>query len=205
MTSNLDGAILEGTFLCRARRGDEKAFAILASIHSGEVYSIARNLSATDAAALELTERAFQRAWSRISSIADEVAFRVFVCRFLVGEAVARLRSVQPSASRERFDPAVQPFFAAGPADIARVARRRDLLDHLDAAVALLDPQDRAAFVLRIVQGLSIEDAAAILAVEPATVRRRLHWACLLVSALVSQLAARGPRGDANGSGIWFN
>ena len=200
---NLDQPALERVFLSRATRRDERAFAALASIHSDEVYSIARNLCSSDAEALELTEKGLQRAWSQMSTIAAEEAFFVFVCRFLVCEAVARLRSAQPSAPRERLDLPVQRSFAAGSEQIARLARRRDVREHLDAALAALDPHDRAAFVLRIVQGLSIEDSAAILGVEPSIVRRRSHCACLLVTAFVSQLAAH-PAGAGANHAIWF-
>ena len=52
-------------------------------------------------------------------------------------------------------------------------------------------PEDRAAFVLRVVGEVPMDDAAAILDLPVWIVRLRTHRACLLVNAYLSYLAAR--------------
>jgi len=98
---------LERVFLRQALAGRDDAFVLLGSMYSEQVYAIARNLCSTDGEALELTRNAFQRAREELSWIPARQSFRTFVCRFLVSEAVKRLRFKAPpaSASLERFLP----------------------------------------------------------------------------------------------------
>jgi hypothetical protein len=132
--------ILERLLLRRATKGDEEAFIALASAHSDETYAIARNLCASDTEAFDLTERAFQLAWNHLHTIPEKCSFRVFVCRFLLKNALQRLRR---SASISFLDTLVRPDggdtgasqVACCCAKIGRLARRPDIVDRLGDAV----------------------------------------------------------------------
>jgi RNA polymerase sigma-70 factor, ECF subfamily len=184
--------ILERLLLSRATKGDHEAFLALALTHSDEAYAIARNLCASDTEAFDLTERAFQLAWNHLHTIPEKCSFRVFVCRFLLKNALERLRR---SASISFLDTVVRPDTGAthvgcGCAEIERLARRRDIVERLGDALLALDPDDRAAFVLQIVQAIPADDAAAILEVPVSAVRQRTHFACSLVRAYLVRLCA---------------
>jgi DNA-directed RNA polymerase specialized sigma24 family protein len=71
-----------------------------------------------------------------------------------------------------------------------KLARRGDIVERLGDGLAALDPDGRAAFVLQIVEGIPAEDVAAILEVPICTVRRRTHFACLLMGASLFRLSA---------------
>ena len=199
MATNSDQAdpMLEQLFLRRAMQGDEHAFVALASMHCGKVYLTARNLCSSDVEALELIERALQSAWDQIGAMPVDLSFRVFVSRFVVKDAVERLRHSTPPvftsvdqfvsvmSGGKRLTPSWQ-----GLQDLERLAERPDIAERLSEALVLLDPEDRAAFVLRFVDAAPIDDAAAILELPIPIVRRRTHRACLLVSAYLSNLAA---------------
>jgi DNA-directed RNA polymerase specialized sigma24 family protein len=157
---------LEPLFLRPAIEGDKEAFVALASIHAAAVYATARNLCSSDLDAIELTEDAFQSARDQIRAMPVGLSFRVFVSRFLVEGAVERLRRAAPQKSI--------------------------VVDGLPTgALALLEPEDRAAFVLRVVGELSLDDTAAILDLPVWIVRLRTHRASLLVNGYLSYLAAR--------------
>jgi DNA-directed RNA polymerase specialized sigma24 family protein len=99
--------ISERLLLPRARAGDYDAFVLLGSMHSQQVYAIARNLSSSEGSALELTQNAFQQAWKELTAIPPKLSYRIFVCRFLIKEAVDRLGhpDLSVSAWLERFFP----------------------------------------------------------------------------------------------------
>ena len=56
---------------------------------------------------------------------------------------------------------------------------RADLREALDAGIADLPPGYRAVLILRDLEGLSTEEAAQVLGIEPGAVRTRLHRARL--------------------------
>jgi RNA polymerase sigma-70 factor, ECF subfamily len=196
MAANSDHAdAMLGLLLLRhAVQGDEQAFVALASMHCEEVYQTARNLSASDVEALELTQGAFQAAWNQISAMPADLSFRAFVLRFAVKDAVERLRRANPSAFTviDRSLPATGGKRSAHlwqvVSDVEQLNQRPDIAERLNDALALLDPQDRAAFVLRVIDEVSIDDAAAILELPVSIVQRRTHRACLLVSGYLSNL-----------------
>ena len=170
MATDLDQAqvVLEQRLVRHAARGDQEAFVTLASTHSGLVYAIARNLSSSNAEALDLTRAAFEEARNELRAMAWPLSFRTFVCRLLIREGLARLRRDPPGA----------------PNGVPRGGSER-----VREALGWLDAEDRAAFVLRIVAGLPIAEVAQILEIPAPVVRRRVHSACLLMTGYVQNLA----------------
>jgi RNA polymerase sigma factor (sigma-70 family) len=143
------------------------------------IYMIARNLSGTDAEALDLTEAALRVAWEAeaIGEMPEGISFRTFVCRFLVREALSRLPEMR----------------ASGPVMDA-LTRRSDLAERLREALDWLEPEDRAAFVLRVVHELPPRECADILEMPVADVRQNAHQASVVMSAVVKHLMAQsGP------------
>lgn len=191
--------ISERLLLPRARAGDYDGFVLLGSMHSQQVYTIARNLSSSDGSALELTQNAFQQAWKELTAIPPKLSFRIFVCRFLIKEAVDRLGHLDPSVSAwlERFLP---KFDACGrlsalPWDCAELdglVRRSEFADRIRQALAGLDPTDRAVFVLRCIEELPLDEVSAIMEMPASVVRERAHRACLLLSGYIGYLIGDG-------------
>jgi RNA polymerase sigma-70 factor (ECF subfamily) len=69
---------------------------------------------------------------------------------------------------------------------------RKELADHLEAAVRGLPPDYRIVWILRDVEGLSTAETAEALEISAANVKMRLHRARL---ALRKRLTHLGPRG----------
>src|SRR5690242_12183742 len=159
-------AMVDDLLLTQAARGDREAFVALASMHAPRVFGIARNLSSSNAEALELAQGALQRAWDEIAALpAAQLSFLAFVSRFVVREAVLRLPRPPGSAGRP-FTPldADDRHLELGlPAAAAEVRRIPDIDEKIRAAAEHLDPDDRAAFVLRVVEEIPADEAAAIL------------------------------------------
>jgi RNA polymerase sigma-70 factor (ECF subfamily) len=191
--------ISERLLLPRARAGDYDAFVLLGSMHSQQVYAIARKLSSSDGSALELTQNAFQQAWKELTAIPPKLSFRIFVCRFLIKEAVDRLGhpDLSVSAWLERFLP---EFDACGRlsalpwdcAELEGLARRSEFADRIRQALAGLDPKDRAVFVLRCIEELPLDEVSAIMEMPASVVRERAHRACLLLSGYIGYLIGDG-------------
>ena len=152
----------------RAREGDGRAF---------------------DRLMLETQERVMGLAWRLLGSredardAAQEVYLRVFryLGRFRAGHDVHawiyRITvNVCRDAARRR---GRAPFSATAPVEPSRPAQaENDLLarerrESLAKALACLPPKERAALVLRDLQGMTSEQAARVLGSRPGTVRPR--------------------------------
>jgi RNA polymerase sigma-70 factor, ECF subfamily len=82
-------------------------------------------------------------------------------------------------------------FPGGGPnADPERQAALGEIRILLEGAISALPARFREVFILRHVEGLSTEETAEVLAIEPETVKTRLHRGrTLLQRALQDQLA----------------
>jgi RNA polymerase sigma-70 factor (ECF subfamily) len=92
-----------------------------------------------------------------------------------------------------RFD--AQGCLASPPLDwsdlTGEALRRPDLADAIRGMLQRLDPMDRAAFILREIEQVPLEETAGVLRVSAADVRGRTHRAALLLDGmLASQIAA---------------
>jgi RNA polymerase sigma-70 factor (ECF subfamily) len=112
-----------------------------------------------------------------------------------------RVRTRQPAESLEAFLPR---FDAAGvhlntPAELQtagavdEIVDRRLLAEKARAAIARLPESHRVAFVLRDLEEMSTADVAAVLGIEPAAVRQRVHRARLMLRGYLSRLAGVEP------------
>jgi RNA polymerase sigma-70 factor, ECF subfamily len=195
-------ALVDEVLLQRIRRGDEVAFAALATRYWSSVYRIGWNMLPDPAAAGELAEATMLSALRSPGAFSPDVPFKTSLYREAMSESLVRLHSAagrDPRSLRPflpSFDaagtltPTGADWSTSGEAAFARldVGRRiRETLQHLDAL-------DRAAFVLREIEQLSVQDTAAVLGISPESVRQRTHRASLILTGFLGDLYARTGR-----------
>lgn len=179
-----------------ARGGDRDAFAVIMTRHNQRLFRAARAVVRDDAEAEDVLQEAWLRAYRALDGFRGEAALSTWLTRIVLNEARGRLRRRRPLVGLDQIERAqdaggqVIPFpNSLGPdaeADVARGQMRR----LLEQAVDELPEAFRVVFILRAVEELSIEEAAAVLALKPETVKTRLHRARrLLRRALDEKLA----------------
>ena len=176
-----------------ARDGDRAAFDELVRRHADGLYAVVVRLCADRHEAEEVTQEAFLRAWRGLPAFRGDAQFFTWLYRIGVNEArrradgrrrradvvVVSLDEQREHASR---DGSVQPVDRAERADLRRT---------LDAAIAALPVDQRAALVLRDVEGLSTAQAAAVLGLREAALKSRLHRAREVLRAGLADHARR--------------
>lgn len=107
-------------------------------------------------------------------------------------------RPVEPlDAYMPRFDDSGR--FAREPADLSLAARADELLDRRRLVAQAIEGIDRlpescrAAFVLRDLEEMPTAEVAAVLGIEPAAVRQRVHRARLLLRGFLGHLVGVEP------------
>ena len=184
----------EHSLVALAREGDRSAFDELVRRHADGLYAVVVRLCAGRDEAEEITQEAFLRAWRGLPGFRGDAQFFTWLYRIGVNEArrqadgrrrradvvVVSLDEQREHASRDRW---VQPVDRAERADLRRT---------LDAAIAGLPRDQRAALVLRDVQGLSTAEAAGVLGLREAAFKSRLHRARALLRAGLADHAREG-------------
>lgn len=168
--------------LCAAR--NEPALRYVITANNQRLFRAAWSILKNRWDAEEAVQAAYLKAFDRIGDFAGRSALSTWLIRIVINEALGRLRTsrrrhVQLEAEGvsvlENYREALMRGSEPVPPD-ATLAREQ-LRQLLERAVAALPDSFRTVFVLRDVEGLSVEDTAEALGVPPATVRTRLHRA----------------------------
>ena len=169
----------------RALGGDRPSFDGLYRRHVDMVWRRIGRLIGPDPEREDLVQQIFFEVFQGLGKFRGEALFRTYLHRVVINTAFDHLkrrgrrpRAAAPEALEAVIDPAASPE--------ARVQER----EALAATSALLDrikPKKRIAFVLRVVEGLSLEEIAALVDARPAAVAQRVRHAHLELEALLAR------------------
>ncbi len=173
-----------------ARGGDRRAFEELVERHKRRAYHVAFDFTRDGEDAKDLSQEAFLKAFTNLKNFDGRSSFYTWFYRILVNLCLDYKRRQKRAPAEEfdensarRIDPSHQ---LARPRSPDQTVRARQISAKVGAALDALPPRQRAAFVLKNHQGLSIKEIAELLETAEGTVKVHLHRA---VRALREQLA----------------
>lgn len=171
--------------VARARAGDRDAFAALYHQHVDRVYARLTRLVGPVPERDDLLQQTFLQVHRGLPRFRGDASVATFIHRIAVNVALDHLR-----AGRRRpldlDDAAVTAMAAAAPDPAARAASRQDLA-RVFALLGALTPEQRVAFVLIAIEGLTAREAGELLGASPDAVKQR---ALAARRALLAALAA---------------
>jgi RNA polymerase sigma-70 factor (ECF subfamily) len=174
-----DEAIVE-----RVLGGESALFELLMRRYNRRLYRVTRANVKNDGEAEDVTQDAWVRAFEHLGQFAGRARFSTWLTRIAVHEALARRRREGRQTDIEE----IMPTLASATAGPEQRAADHELGQVLEAAVATLPRVYASVFMLREVEGLSTEETAACLEINPETAKTRLHRARAL---LRNHIAAR--------------
>lgn len=186
----------EGTLARRLGEREPAAFEMVIRRHNRRLYRVARSILRDDAEAEDAVQEAYVKALGNIASFRGHASLSTWLTRILINEALGRLRS-----RREKADLAeIEGAGADGPDGVSpqlrrllddgpeRAAARGQLRALLERKIEELPNGFRPVFVLRAVEGLSVEETAAHLGIPEATVKTRFHRARMMLREALDEL-----------------
>jgi RNA polymerase sigma-70 factor (ECF subfamily) len=163
----------EAGLVARARERDAAAFEQLIVAHAPPLQRMLRRILGNPPDAEDALQETFLKAWRAIDRFRGEARFSTWLYRIALNEA----RRKQAYDAHRRALPIDDvmlelPDLGAGPDTLAESA---ELELFIEQCVAELPANYREAVVLRDVEGLSNEDAAAVLELDLRNFKSRLH------------------------------
>ena len=173
-------AVPDDELVALAAVGRRDAFEELVRRHADHLYAVVLRFTGDAGEAEEVVQEAFLRAWRGIDRFERRSQFFTWLYRIGINEAKRRAGR-GPTAEPL----SVEEGALAQIADLRHApeprAEQRDLRAVLERAVRDLPEPYRAPLILRDVEGLSTEQAAAIMGLKEAAFKSRLHRARLRV------------------------
>jgi RNA polymerase sigma-70 factor (ECF subfamily) len=158
----------------RARAGDRDAFGLLIGHFEVQALSVSLRVVRDPDEARDVVQEAFLRALRYLASYRPERPFRTWLMRIVMNEALDRRRARRARATDSLAPDAEGP--AVGPAQEEGLAAA-EAHEAVEGLLAALTPRERAAFVLRDVEGWPTRDVADALGCREGTVRRHVSLA----------------------------
>lgn len=159
----------------RLRAGEPAAFEELVRTHQHRVFGVAARMLGRAAEAEEIAQEVFLRAHRSIGDFRGEAQLSTWL--YAITSRLCLNRLASGARRRERADEATLGATPSADADADAALERGELETALRQAIAGLPEDRRIVVVLRDIEGLSYEEIAAVLDLEPGTVRSRLHRA----------------------------
>ena len=180
-------SLFEPALIDRARAGDMEAFEALVEVHSARVYGALRGFGLEPDEAEEVTQEVFLRAWRGLRRFEGRAQLSTWLYRIAFNEAQRRLaRRPPPAASIQLGDEdAISALPAAVGAGPQARTLEREFGKMLELALSQLPDDLRAAVILRDLEGLSTEQAAAATGLRQAAFKSRLHRGRMQLRALL--------------------
>lgn len=182
----------DADLVARAQAGDRDAFEQLASTHADRLFAVLLRLLGDRSEAEDVAQEVMLRAWRGIGRFRGRSLFFTWLYRIAINEANRSLERTARRPASISIDAEALGVPAAAQDEPASQVEQLELRDALTMALAGLPPAYRTAIVLRDVEGLSTQQAAAIAGIGQAAFKSRLHQARLRVRAAIGDEALIG-------------
>jgi RNA polymerase sigma-70 factor (ECF subfamily) len=192
------------TLLTRLQAGDEQALAELADAYRTKIYQLAFRYLRSREDAEEVTQDVLFKVYRKVGEFRGDAALSSWIYRITFNAAMSRLRTAryQREQSIERQAPDYAPErdgvgtnhpTRADVADWSDMADERvfrsQLRTRVFGAILSLPAIYRAPVLLRDIQGMSTEEASAMLKVKDQTLKSRLHRGRLILRKQLADFA----------------
>lgn len=166
----------EAALIFRCQQGDQDALKEIFNQYRKKVYRIAYGVVRQREDALDIVQEVFIKLFRSIKTFKGKSNFYTYLYRITMNTAIDHIRN------RDKFltssldeDGAFQPSDGAEKRP-DRILIQKELEERVEVAMKKLPPDQRAALILREVEGLSYQEMAEAMGCSIGTVMSRLHY-----------------------------
>jgi RNA polymerase sigma-70 factor (ECF subfamily) len=186
--------------LARLKAGDESAIRDVAEAYGSKIYQLAFRYLRNKEDAEEVTQDVLYKVYRKIDAFRGDAALSSWIYRITFNAAMSRLRTAKYQRTQSE-----DLQLAVGDGEDATKPVRKEIADWSDMAdervfrsqlrrrvfnaILALPAIYRAPVMLRDIQGLSTEEASAVLHVKDQTLKSRLHRGRLILRRQLADFA----------------
>jgi RNA polymerase sigma-70 factor (ECF subfamily) len=178
-----DAGAADAALVGLARARDEAAIRAIMQANNRRLYRIARGILRNDGEAEDVVQETYVRAFTHLEDFRGESSFATWLARIAMNEALGRLRRQRPGVEWSSLPPGtleaqiIQFPHSAPSEDPEKSMAQREIQHVVEHAIDELPEAFRIVFITRVIEGMNVEETAAILGLKPETVKTRLHRA----------------------------
>lgn len=178
--------------LTALKRGDRRAFALMVDANSDKIYRLALKMLGNEQDAEDVLQETFIKALNNIHGFEGRSKVSTWLYRIAVNESLMLLRkrkgvTVDIDQEYETYEGELMPRqitdWCCLPENELMSTENRQAIDQ---AIQTLSDANRAAFLLRDVEGLSTQEAAEVLNISESAIKVRLMRARLALREMLT-------------------
>jgi RNA polymerase sigma-70 factor (ECF subfamily) len=191
------------TLLARLQAGDEHALAELSKEYGSKIHQLAFRYLRNKEDAEEVTQDVLFKVYRNIGNFRGDAALSSWIYRITFNAAMSRLRTVKYQRTQQQPSDTERTMTSNDGLDTMKAARdvadwsdladervlRSQLRQRMFRAIQALPAIYRAPVMLRDIQGMSTEEASAMLRVKDQTLKSRLHRGRVILRKQLSEFA----------------
>lgn len=167
----------------KAAKGDTDAFRMLLGKYQGFVYSLASRFISDKAEIDDITQEVFIRLWKNLATYKPEVKFTTWLYRIVVNKCLDYLKSREFKTGMDTCS--VEGAVIAAPESPDRILIDTEFYELVIKYSDVLPDKQRTVFILRDIEGLSLDEIAEILRMNAGSVKSNLYYARLRLADLL--------------------
>lgn len=169
----------EQELVARAKAGDDEAFAQLMRDNEKRIYNLTLRMTGNPDDAMDLAQEAFLNAWRGLKFFKGDSAFSTWVYRLASNACIDHLRrktrrqdisATMPTNEEDDSSPDIPDERFQPEQELERQELRQAVTDGLQQ----LSDEHRQVLVMREINGLTYQEIADVLDLEPGTVKSRI-------------------------------
>lgn len=165
--------------------GDRDAYRLLVRRYADVLHGHALRMVGGQDVAADMVQQSFVQGYRKLASCRNPDQVGAWLFRILANRCRDHLRSPR----RRDIPLQVLPDIPGRREDPSDAAAQAELRTRLDAALQQLTPEQREAFVMRHMEGLSYEEIAAVMNLSVASLKMRVHRAREALRGLLEEFA----------------
>jgi RNA polymerase sigma-70 factor (ECF subfamily) len=167
--------------VAQAQAGDPDAFRVLVDRHSRSIFRLAYRMTGNEHDAEEVVQETFLRAYKRLPAFEERASFKTWLYRIAINCSLDLVRSRQRADDRREVEDAeghhpLEAVAAENPGP-DRLLLSGELRARVETALSKLGPLERAAFVMRHLEGQSIEEIGRALGLRTSATKNNIFRA----------------------------
>jgi RNA polymerase sigma-70 factor, ECF subfamily len=181
----------ESEWLRKAQRGDQEAFCRLVEVYQNPVYNLCYRMLSSANDAEDAAQETFLRAYHGLSRYDDQRSFSTWLLSIAAHYCIDQIRRRRFTVMSFEELPSFDPLDLGPGPERSLVAKEKQ--QQVQALLESLNPQDRAAVVMRYWYDFSYEEIGESLSLTVSAVKSRLHRARRELASLWTEQAPIPP------------
>ncbi len=178
----------------RAREGDHDAFRLLVERHGRSIFRLTYRMTGSEQDAEDLVQETFLRAYRNLDSFQERANFGTWVYRIAVNCSLDWLRKRRPNEELdENVEPdqeGSEPVKSIPNANPDRMILQMEIRQRVKTALEELSSLERAAFVLRHFEGMSIDEISEALSLRSSAAKHSIFRAVRKMRRALAPIAS---------------